>query len=229
MKKSVLFWLSFAFAFLIAVYIAVRVVMVMMGTLNVSPVGAVSIKSNSGGISHSQIVDAMGLTPKKSAYSEDLDSILDRILAIPEIEQAAVRRHPSGKIEVRIRQSRIVATWTDGAEYYPVSDAGRIISTKFEERPDGYIIFSGKLPDDITGIIASLKRVPGILKQIDRLEWIENRRLNIYTHDGIKIMLPQSDIDTALRNLAALDKNSAVLSRKISIIDMRDSARILVR
>jgi len=64
---------------------------------------------------------------------------------------------------------------------------------------------------------------------LDYLEWIENRRWNLHTTGGITIMLPEQNPVDAIGQLVSLNNNHNILSRKINLIDMRDSARILVK
>ena len=61
------------------------------------------------------------------------------------------------------------------------------------------------------------------------LQWIENRRWDLVTVDGITIMLPEQNPVQAISTLIALDRAHNLLGKKITVIDMRDDARILVK
>ena len=64
---------------------------------------------------------------------------------------------------------------------------------------------------------------------LDYMEWIENRRWNMYTKGGIVVMLPEDNPLAAIGTLVALNTNHNILNKQIQIIDMRDAARILVK
>ena len=64
---------------------------------------------------------------------------------------------------------------------------------------------------------------------LDYIEWIENRRWNIHTITGITIMLPEVDYTTAINTVISLQNNYKLLDKDLTIIDMRDSSRILVK
>ena len=64
---------------------------------------------------------------------------------------------------------------------------------------------------------------------LDYMEWIENRRWNMYTNDGIVVLLPEENPIAAIGTLISLNNNHHILSKKIQMIDMRDSARILIK
>ena len=68
-----------------------------------------------------------------------------------------------------------------------------------------------------------------MVADIDYIEWIEDRRWNIHTTGGITIKLPEENFSHAIAELITLNKNQNILDRDIHVIDMRDSARILVK
>ncbi len=49
------------------------------------------------------------------------------------------------------------------------------------------------------------------------------------TLGGITVMLPEDNPAAAIATLMVLDEKHGLLSRDISVIDMRDDARILVK
>ena len=107
-----------------------------------------------------------------------------------------------------------------------MSAEGVKIDTPSLERKDDTIVFQGDLPDDITSIING---VSAISDYIDYMNMVESRRWNIHTKNGITIYLPENDPAGAVSKISVLNQTHKLLSRKIDIIDMRDSARILVK
>ena len=88
------------------------------------------------------------------------------------------------------------------------------------------MVFRGNVPNDITEITNTAHN---LVEKLDYLEYIEDRRWNLYTTDGITVMLPEKDPSAAIASLMILDKNHKILSKDINVIDMRDDARILVK
>ena len=116
--------------------------------------------------------------------------------------------------------------WTDGANYYPLSADGTIVNTPTEIRDENHIVFRGAVPNDISAITDAAQNLLGIL---DYIEWIENRRWNLHTTGGITIKLPEHNAINAINTLITMNQTHHILNRKISVIDMRDDARILVK
>jgi len=226
MKKSLWFWLCFVTAVVLAVYFATRITMTTMGRGNAAIIRSISISTTPRSKSLSAIAAATGIAPGTRTYATSLDAINARLTRLPDVKTSAVRRMPNGNLTIRVQMHQAIAVWTDGESFYPLSADGTIISRIIEEKPANSVVFRGKLPDDVSEIV---KLANGITDQLDYMEWIENRRWDINTTDGIKIMLPEENPSAAFSALMILNKNHNILSKKIQLLDMRDTARILVK
>jgi cell division protein FtsQ len=169
---------------------------------------------------------ALGVSPGTNLRSIDLHQLNNRVSNIPGVKESAVRRLPNGNIIVKIKKHKVIATWTDGSYYYPLSADGTKIDTPSTERNDNSIVFMGVLPDNLTDII---NNVSSISKYIDYINMVESRRWNLHTKNGTTIYLPEKNPEIAINKINVLNHTHKLISRKLDIIDMRDSARILVK
>ena len=161
-----------------------------------------------------------------SIISIVIEILNNRIKSVPIVRNAATRRLPNGTLRVRVELHRAVAQLTDGVAFYPLAADGTKMEIPSENRDPDAIVFRGTLPDDISEIT---KVAQPLSHTIDYLEWIEDRRWNIVTTDGITVMLPETEPLASLRELISMNEKQNILERDIKIIDMRDSARILVK
>jgi len=225
MKKSILFWLYFVVSILLAVYFAVRIITSQMGRGPVSNVQNIETYGTSQ--KDDEIIKlSLGIGKGSSLRAVDLHQLNYRVSNIPGVKNSAVRRLPNGNIIVKIQKHKVIATWTDGSLYYPLSADGTKINTPSEERNDNSVVFQGDLPDNLTDIISG---VSSISKYIDYVNMVESRRWNIHTKNGTTIYLPEKDPILAINKIKVLNQTHKLLSRKLEIIDMRDTARILVK
>ncbi len=225
MKKSIFFWLYFIASIILAIYFAVRIITSQMGRGPVSRVN--HIETYGANAKDKEIIKlSLGVSPGNSLRGVDLHQLNYRVSNIPGIKKSAVRLLPNGDIIVKIQKHNVVATWSDGSVFYPLSADGVKIDTPSLERKNDTIVFQGELPDDLTSIINS---VSSISNYIDYMNMVESRRWNIHTTNGITIYLPENDPETAINKISILNQTHKLLSRKLEIIDMRDSARILVK
>lgn len=226
MKKSLFFWLYFVASIILAIYFASRIIMNLMGRGPVSHVNNIQIISDSKEFDPTPIKMAIGITRGTNVRSLDLNSINRHIMAIPGTEKSATRLLPNGNLIIKIKKYNIVATLYDGLSYYPLSANGKKIDTPLEQRNENTLVFQGDLPDDLTEII---NNVSVLSNDIDYLAMVESRRWNIYTKNGIVIYLPEDNPSVAINKINMLNQTHKLLSRNIGIIDMRDTARILVQ
>lgn len=225
MKKSILFWLYFVLSIILAIYFAVRIITSQMGR---GPVSIVQIIETRGTTAKDEeiIKLSLGISPGTNLRAIDLHQLNNRVSNIPGVKKSAVRLLPNGNIIVKIQKHKVIASWTDGSYYYPLSAEGTKINTPSDERNDNSVVFMGDLPDNLTDIISG---VSSISEYIDYLNMIESRRWNIHTKNGTVIYLPEKDPIGAINKIKVLNQTHKLLSRKLEIIDMRDNARILVK
>jgi cell division protein FtsQ len=226
MKRNLWFWLYFVAAILLAIYFSVRIIMTFMGYGQIASVRNISIYADANNKDLTPMVAAAGIAPGTRSYSVNLELVNERLLQLPGVRESAVRRLPNGNLSVQLHLYRAVARWTDGIYYYPLSADGTVVKKPSEENTPGTVLFRGPVPNDISDIT---KAATNIIDNLEYLEWIDNRRWNIITKHGITVMLPEDDPIAAIGTLVTMDKNNNILSKNIKILDMRDTARILVK
>ena len=226
MKKSLWFWLSFVVAIVLAIYFSVNIAMIGFGRKDAATVHNISVSADQDDKDLSALVAAATVAPNTRTYSIDLDAMNARIAAVPGVKKSAVRRLPDGNISVKAAMYRAVALWTDGQNFFPLSADGTIVNKPTDVRDESHVVFRGQIPNDISEITNAAHNLIGVL---DYMEWIENRRWNLYTNNGIVVMLPENNPVIAIGTLIALNNNHQILNKDIKLIDMRDDARILVK
>ena len=226
MKRNIWFWLYFIFAIILATYFSARIIMTFMGYGSIATVRTISMTADTKDKDLTPLHMALGISGGTNSYSVNLDTANERLLQTPGVREAAVRRLPNGNLAVRVRMYRAVASWTDGMYYYPVSADGKVVNQPNDEKPNGAVVFRGPVPDDISEIT---KAATNLIGDLDYLEWVDNHRWNIHTKGGITIKLPEQDPVAAIGSVVLLNKKHGLLSKDLRVIDMRDSARVLVK
>jgi cell division protein FtsQ len=226
MKRSFLFWVYFVVAIILGIYFTTRIVMISMGHGQLATIHNIAITADASDSDLSGVKSTAAAGLGAPTGSLDLDILNNRIMSVPIVRNAATRRLSNGTLRIRVELHRAVAQWTDGVAFYPLAADGTTVETPVATRNADAIVFRGTLPDDISEITTTAQP---LAQKIDYLEWIENRRWNIITTDGVTVMLPESNPLASLRELISLNEKQNILERDIKILDMRDSARILVK
>ncbi|MDR0967385.1 MAG: cell division protein FtsQ/DivIB [Rickettsiales bacterium] len=225
MKSKFWFWLTFGVAFVLAVYVSARIVL-SGGDYSVKKISIYVNDCPNTSECVNGIAANLHIIPGQSV---NLQTILSDVLANPDVASASVQKRPNGEIKIRVNMRVVVATWTDGTYYYPMDSSGEKINRPTNQRPINSLVFSGNVPDDFIRIENALKKTPHLRAQINYLEFIENRRWDIYLTSGMKIMLPEGDPTDTLNQIEKMNSQNMILSRKIKLLDMRDPSRPLVK
>jgi cell division protein FtsQ len=77
--------------------------------------------------------------------------------------------------------------------------------------------------------LALLDAYPLLRGQLQAAVLIAERRWNIRLKNGLDVRLPEEGIAKALDALVALDRDKALLSRDITVLDLRLADRVTVR
>jgi cell division protein FtsQ len=226
MKKSIFFWLYFVGSIILATYFACRIITSQMGRGPISSVKHIHITNNSNDFNPDAIKMAIGISGETNIRSIDLRQINKLVLGVPGIKKSATRRLSNGDIIIKTEKYNVVAVWSDGVYYYPLSSDGTKIDTPSDTYNENALVFRGEVPNDLTDIINSASVLS---EYIDYIKMVESRRWNIHTKNGTTIYLPENNFADAINKINVLNQTHKILSRQIDIIDMRDKARILVK
>ena len=228
MKRSIWFWLCFGIVIVLATYFSVRTVMTYMGRTEVGRVSSTRVISNDKSADLSQIDAILSSVIGQKIYQDlDMVALNNQLLSIPGVRESAIRRMPDGTLVADVSFHHAVALWTeDGITFYPLSADGTIVNKPTDIRDATDIVFRGPVPNDITDITTAARILSG---HVNYLEWVEERRWDLYTNDGIRIKLPESNPTAAINTLITYHTNNDLLNKNLEYIDLRDSARILVK
>lgn len=234
MKKSFFFWMYFIVAIALAIYFASRIITNKMGRGPIINVKNILMTNTSKEKIKTQDFEsiriATGISNGTRVKSLDLKQINDNVLGVPGIKNSATRLLPNGTLIIKTQNHDVVAMWSDGAFYYPLSSDGTRIETPTQTRADNTIVFQGELPKKWSMVSGDIiNALSDISEYIDYVNMVESRRWDLHTKTGTTIYLPETNPTKAINALKTLNKNHKILSRKIEIIDLRDDKRILVK
>ena len=153
-----------------------------------------------------------------------------RIESLPWIETAIVERQLPGLIVVRVEEQRPAALWQKEGSWAVIDESGSVIEgaipASFSDLPK---VVGPGAEDHVGEILDLAKRQPDLAREIYAAIRVGNRRWNIRLHSGIDVRLPENDPITAWERLARLESVADLLSRDVSVIDLRRDDRLLLR
>lgn len=178
-----------------------------------------------------EILAVAGIKPTTSLLFVDADATRARLEEIPWIASATVRKFYPDRIDIGVVEREAYALWQyngviqviarDGMPIAPYSDDPRYISLP--------IVVGEGAQKKVGEIVEALSRVPPIRDQVRAAILVADRRWTLKLRNGIDVRLPEQGVADALVELADLDRDKKLLTRDITIVDMRLPDRVAVR
>lgn len=178
-----------------------------------------------------EILATAGIKPTTSILFVDADATRAELESLPWIASASVRKIYPDRIDIAIVEREAYALWQingqikviarDGMPIAPYSDDPRYVNLP--------IVVGEGAEKRVVEIVESLARVPALRDQVRAAILVADRRWTLKLRNGIDVRLPEEGLDKALVQLADLDRDKRLLTRDITIVDLRLPDRVVVR
>jgi cell division protein FtsQ len=176
------------------------------------------------------IMFALGAMKGDPILDIDLEAARQRIVDLPWVTSAVVERRLPGTLRVTLTEAEPLALWQKKGDFYLVSDTGDVLAVKdvarFGKLP---VIIGDAAPLRAGDLFAMLALEPELEKRVTAAVLVGNRRWNLRLDNGIDIKLPEVASEAAWQKFAALERQHHLLDKDISIIDLRQGDKLVVR
>ncbi|MFG1479767.1 cell division protein FtsQ/DivIB [Xanthobacter sp. V4C-4] len=178
-----------------------------------------------------EILQAAGIKGSTSILFVNADDMREKLEALPWIQAASVRKQFPDRIDISVTEREAFSLWQingeikviarDGTPIAPYSDDPRYV--------DLPIVVGEGANKRVGEIVDALARLPSLKDQVRAAILVAERRWTLKTRNGIDVRLPEVGMDGALMQLVALDRDKKLLTRDITIVDLRLPDRVAVR
>jgi cell division protein FtsQ len=181
-------------------------------------------------VSREEILTTAGVTGDASLLFLDADAARARLMANPWIADAAVLKLYPDRLQISITERQAFALWQKDGHVNVIAADGTVLEPYVEDRYLGLPLVVGHGAErQAKDFLAFLDRYPDIRAVMRASIMVAERRWNLRLNNGIDVKLPESNVGGALDRLVALDRDKKLLSRDITMIDMRLPDRVTVR
>lgn len=178
----------------------------------------------------SEIVHALSRYRGMPLLTVDLSIVQQRLEQLPWVRAATVRRELPGTLIARISEHRPVAIWHQGQRRRLLGSDGEVIPVRdlraFTALP---VIVGAAAPERIGALLTTIAHEPELARRMRRAALIGGRRWTVWLDPQIEVRLPGENMEEAWRYLAARQREGAILSRAIDLIDLRRKDWLVVR
>lgn len=162
-------------------------------------------------------------------FGVDLDAARDRTENLPWVDRAVVRRLWPNRIVVQVVETAPYAMWQNEGELHLLSKSGApIVPVKQANSiPSSLKIYVGPdAPAHARAIEKKLIDHDEIWSRVESLVQFPSGRWDLHMNNEIIVRLPEGHVEAAVNRLAALDRETFILSRDVGVIDLRLHDRI---
>lgn len=185
-----------------------------------------------GRLSRADVLRIAGITESSTLFLIDADATRTRLMRNAWIAEATVAKLYPDRLEITIAEKKPFAVWQSRGNFFVIAKDGAVIDQLARERvrDAGMPIVVGEGAERrAQDFLAVLDRFPVVRGETMAAVLIAERRWNLRLKNGTDVRLPEEDADVALMRLVALDRDKHILSRDVSMIDMRLPDRVVVR
>ena len=166
-----------------------------------------------------------------SSLEVNVASVRDRIESLDAVERARVRALPSGALEIRAIERVPVVVWRGETAVQLLDPRGvRVAEVDSRlRRPDLPLIAGAGAGDHVPEALVLFEAAGPIRNRVRGLVRTGERRWDVVLDRGQVIRLPEAAPVAALERVMALQQAEALLERDLTVVDMRDPRRPMLR
>lgn len=192
-------------------------------------IAAISI-SGEKEVSREEILTTAGVTGRASLLFLDADAARKRLLANPWIADAAVLKLYPNRLQITVTERHAFALWQKNGRLSVIAADGTVLEPFVESRYLGLPLVVGRDAErQAKNFLAIVDRYPDIRSALRASILVADRRWDLRLTNGVNVQLPEGDIAAALDRLVELDHDKKLLSRDITVVDLRLPDRVTVR
>ena len=193
------------------------------------PIASVSL-SGERHIGRTEIFAAAGVNDRASLLFLDVEAARARLQAIPWIAEATVRKLYPDRLQITLTEREPFALWQVDGKISIVGADGTVIGPLNDQRFATLPFVVGRgAAAKAKSFLGILDRYPALREQVRACVLVADRRWNLKLGNGVDVRLPERNVEAALDRLAALDRDKSLLSRDVTVVDLRLPDRVTVR
>jgi cell division protein FtsQ len=177
-----------------------------------------------------EVLAAVDVKPGASLLGFDASLARKRLETLPWLESASVAREYPNMLKIKIKERVAVAIWQHAGNYDLIDANGVTMG-----QPSVSVI--RKLPlvtgdganTAVADYINQMSAIAGLSQHVSAAARVGGRRWTLYLDSGIKVALPEQGVEQALKQVWDLDQSQAILSKGISMVDMRVPGRMTLQ
>jgi cell division protein FtsQ len=181
-------------------------------------------------LDQTEVLQVAGVESRGALPFFDANAARDRLLAVPLVKNATVRKLYPDELEISVTEREPFALWQNHGEVFVVSADGTVIDRLNDDRFNRLPLVVGEGAAPRAKAFAKLvESVPDLRPRIRAGILVGQRRWTVKLDNGLEVRLPEDNPAQALARFAALVREQKILDRDVLAVDMRYPDRVVLR
>jgi cell division protein FtsQ len=181
-------------------------------------------------LNRDEVLATAGITGRTSLMFFDVADARARLLTNPWIAEATVQKLLPDRVVISISEREAFALWQKAGRVGVIAGDGTVLEPSVLRRYAGLPLVVGLGAETrARQFLAMLDRRPELRANVQASVLVAERRWNLRLKNGVDVRLPEFEVERALDQLAALERETKLSTRDIAAIDLRLADRITVR
>ena len=179
-----------------------------------------------------EILDTLKIERGMPITAVDLQQSREAVQRLPWVKTVQIERRMPHILYIRLTERTPIAVWQNKGLYRPVDSEGQPIETFIKKLNGLPLVVGPDAPERTPELLSFLAQEPELEKRFKAAVRRGQRRWDILLDDiekGITVRLPEKDPASAWGRLANLDRTEKLLSRKVTMIDLRQPDKLVLR
>jgi cell division protein FtsQ len=181
-------------------------------------------------LSREEVLTTAGITGRTSLLFLDAAEARGKLKANPWIAEATILKLYPSRLHVAITEREAFALWQKDGKVAVISSDGTVVepyvNARFAKLP---LVVGVGAETHAKEFLERLEKYPLVRQQMHAAVLVAERRWNVVLKNGIDVRLPEADLEKALDTLVQLDRDNKLLTRDVTVVDLRLPDRVTVR
>jgi cell division protein FtsQ len=181
-------------------------------------------------LAREEVLATAGVTGRASLLFFDVSDARARLLTNSWIAEATVQKLLPNRLVISITEREPFALWQKAGRVGVIAGDGTVLEPYVVRRYSALPLVVGAGAETrAKDFLAILDRHPDLRANVRASVLVAERRWNLRLKNGVDVRLPEFEVERALDQLAALERDNKLLNRDITAIDLRLADRITIR
>lgn len=176
------------------------------------------------------ILTAAGIGSAHSLIFTDAEDVRQRLLALPIIKDAVVRKFFPGKMSIAITERVPYALWQVNGDVFVIAIDGTVLD-QLRSEPHGSVPFvvGDGAQLHVADYVSILQTAPELASEVRAGIFVSERRWTLKLNSGLEIMLPEEHPELAFARFAEMQREHDIVSKDVMLVDLRLTDRVVFR